>query len=332
MSEGSKRLPWEFADGPVVGRDVPITSEPRDEDSDQPVEKRSQRREGLEEREVKADDPELSSETNQRLTEELREVVGAERVRVPVDRPKVSEGDRSWRTGAGAALNSRRLQVVRSTAIVLTFGAIVSLATGDWWLLPLAAGVHALGTVTVLLTTFRMTTIVEHASPQLSAAMAEEGIRTPDERFSELVEEFSPEPQHGVGEVLAPGNADRTAPAGEETPLAASQQSSAPTPTSGESRPSGEGGLPELMPWTTWASLFVLTIVLSAVEGGWMWLLTAVMIPLLVAWAVIDRFSIVHPGETGRIIRDRRALIVLVCLTGAAVAGFCAVVALAFHH
>ncbi len=32
-SSGRERSEWELADGPVVGRDVPITSEPREEES-----------------------------------------------------------------------------------------------------------------------------------------------------------------------------------------------------------------------------------------------------------------------------------------------------------
>jgi hypothetical protein len=41
----------------------------------------------LEEREVRAADPELSAETNARLTAELRAVVGTDKVRVPKSRP-----------------------------------------------------------------------------------------------------------------------------------------------------------------------------------------------------------------------------------------------------
>jgi hypothetical protein len=32
-SSGSEREDWELADGPVVGQDVPITSEPREEEA-----------------------------------------------------------------------------------------------------------------------------------------------------------------------------------------------------------------------------------------------------------------------------------------------------------
>ena len=44
-------------------------------------------------------------------------------------------------------------------------------------------------------------------------------------------------------------------------------------------------GLPDVVIWTTTAALLVLSIVLPAVlGGGWLWLLTAVMVPLLLGF------------------------------------------------
>src|SRR5438270_14036543 len=115
--------------------------------------------------------------------------------------------------------------------------------------------------------------------------MAEDGVSSPDERFTEMVEEFSQERRHGATETVSPGFNDRTAPAGADTPTAAEQQSSAMTPTAAPSRPAGEGGTPDYLIWATAASLFILSIVLPAVSGGgWMWLLPAVMIPLIGGW------------------------------------------------
>lgn len=65
---------------------------------------------------------------------------------------------------------------------MLTFGVVVSLATGKWWVLPLAAGVHALGTMTVTLSIIRVTTVSEHPAPDVAAALVEEGVRNPDGR------------------------------------------------------------------------------------------------------------------------------------------------------
>lgn len=84
----------------------------------------------LEEREVVAEDPGLSPETNALVTEELRQVVGADTVRVPVDRPRASRGEVRGRQGALAYLNQHRFQMLRAASITLTFGAIVALSTG----------------------------------------------------------------------------------------------------------------------------------------------------------------------------------------------------------
>jgi hypothetical protein len=228
-------------------------------------------------------------------------------------------------------LSMHRLQLIRTTSIMLTFGAIVSLVTGDWWLLPLAAGVHALGTMTVVMTSIRMTTITEHPSPEVAAAMSAEGVTSPDERFSQMVEEFSSEPGAGTSEVLSPGANERTTDATADTATAAGEQSSAMTPTGQRSHPGGAGGAPDILIWTTALSLLALSIVLPAVMGGgWMWLLPAVMVPLLAGWMGLQWLMIARPDKAQP--RGRGALIAIGLATAAAVATFCAVVALAFQH
>ncbi len=71
-SPGHERSDWELADGPVVGRDVPITSEPREEEApgvpvapevQQPGGENSASGEGLTEKhEDPTGDPELSDD------------------------------------------------------------------------------------------------------------------------------------------------------------------------------------------------------------------------------------------------------------------------------
>ncbi|MGB9185057.1 MAG: hypothetical protein WCB67_13430 [Solirubrobacteraceae bacterium] len=70
-SSGSERADWELAEGPVVGQDVPITSEPREEEAPgvpvapevhQPDGADDDSDEGLtEEHDAPADDPESGS-------------------------------------------------------------------------------------------------------------------------------------------------------------------------------------------------------------------------------------------------------------------------------
>ena len=334
------RQPWEYAGGELaVGTDVPITSEARQEQApgvpDRPSDtddaSNGPEAKGSEEREVRAGDPELSPHTNERLTAELREVIGSDRVRVPIDRPHASRGEHPQQHAAAALLNMHRFQLLRSLAIVLTFGAIVSLATGHWWLLPLAAGVHALGTMTVLLTSIRMTTISEHPSPEVAAALTEEGISSPDEHFSRMVDEFREEPERGTAEVISPDFNDRDAPADTDTAAASAEQSSAMTPTSQPSRPAGEGGAPDLLIWATAASLLVLSLLLPAVTGGrLMWLLPAVTVPLLGGWVLMQRLMTTRQ-EQAHLQRGQLIVAIIACTT-IAVAVFCAVIAIALQH
>jgi hypothetical protein len=357
-SRRSERVDWEYADGREVGRDVPVTSPPREEEapgvpapldpgsgtdgSSRPldggsgaVRERSgateERSGATQEREVKAEDPELSPETNARVTQELREVVGTDRVEVPVDQPRASRGARAPEERGLAYLSMHRLQLLRGLLIVLTFGAIISLITNDWWLLLVAAGIHAFGTMTVTLTTIRMTTVTEHPSPEVAAAMSEEGIRSPDERFSKMVDEFRGHDSGGTQEVITPGHNENTADPTVDAAEASGQQATAMTPSGEPTRPGGQKATPDLVIWTTVFSLLVLSIVLPAVGGGgWLWLLTAVMVPLIAAWSALQ--LMLAAGKAPSPERRRATLVTIALGTAVAVAAFCAIVAFAFQH
>jgi hypothetical protein len=282
-------------------------------------------------REVWAADPELSAETNALVTDELRRVIGADRVPVPVDRPRATQGEVPQKGTFAAYVNEHRFNFIRATAIVLTFAAIIALITNDWWLLPLAAGVHALGTMTVTLTIVRMTSVVEHPSPEVAAALAEDGVSSPDERFSQMVAEFSPIPGRGTADVISPGSNERTVAASTDPATAVGEQSSAMTPTAEPSRPGGEAAAPDVIIWATALSLLVLSIVIPPLMGGgWLWLLTAVMVPLIAAWMLVQRLMITRGGELQ--LRGGGPMLAIVLCTAAAVVVFCVVVALAFSH
>ena len=48
--------------------------------------------------------------------------------------------------------------------------------------------------------------------------------------------------------------------------------------------------MPDLVLWATAASLLGVSILVpAATGGGWMWLLPAVMVPVLVGWVVLQR-------------------------------------------
>jgi hypothetical protein len=133
--------------------------------------------------------------------------------------------------------------------------------------------------------------------------------------------------------VIAPGFNERRAPADTDTAAAAAEQSSAMTPTGQPSQPGGAGGAPDALVWATMGSLLVLSIALPPLtSGGWMWLVTAVMVPALIGWAIFQRAMITRRNQVSETIRGRGPLVAIALCTAAAVAVFCAVVAFAFQH
>jgi hypothetical protein len=185
---------------------------------------------GGERREVRAADTSLSPEANRVLTDELRQVVGSDAVEVPGRRPHVERERHGGRTGVAVLLAENRLVVAMTLLAALVVGAIVSLATGSWWFLPLALGFHALGTIVVLMVVLAMTTETEHLSPSAAARLEDEGVSDPDRVFNDLVEEFAPADRRG----------DERATAAHDDPAqAAAEQRSSVTPSQEPSRPVG---------------------------------------------------------------------------------------------
>jgi hypothetical protein len=86
----------------------------------------------------------------------------------------------------------RALFIVTLLAAV-TLGAVIVLSTGSWWALVVAVGVHAVGTMVVASGAIQLTTQIEHASPQTTARLEEEGVADPDRVLSDLVEEYTGE-------------------------------------------------------------------------------------------------------------------------------------------
>ena len=58
--------------------------------------------------------------------------------------------------------------LLMTLAAALIVGAIATLATGSWWLLPLALVVHAAGTIVVVGYIVRLTNVTERPDPRRS--------------------------------------------------------------------------------------------------------------------------------------------------------------------
>lgn len=182
-------------------------------------------------RDVRVQEPGLTRQTNEDLTDEVRDVVGRDHVRVPAGRPRPSRGEASGFSAERTA-PSDSFVFVQIGAAAVVVGAIIALASGQWWLLPVAALVLFLITYGVVQTIMRMTSRPERPSPTTAAAMREEGVRDPERHFSAIVDEFT--------ENTAEGEA-RTAAAEEDGAHAAAEHRRSGTPTGGPSQPVGVG-------------------------------------------------------------------------------------------
>src|SRR5829696_6971604 len=163
-------------------------------------------RQETEVREVKSQDPSLSPAANKLLTEELREAVGADRVRVPRGTPH-SERDRHADRGAfGAQVATNRILLAITFFAALVVGGIISLAIGSWLFVVVACVVHAVGAfavLTMLATAARQT---EHVDPSVAARLEEEGVADPDVALSELVAEYGgAQPADGTAATVTTG-------------------------------------------------------------------------------------------------------------------------------
>lgn len=179
---------------------------------------------------MRAQDPSLSPEANRVLTEELRAAVGGDSVEVPADRRHAERDRHGGHGGFAVTLSENRLIMAMTLLAALVVGAVVSLATGSWWFLLLALGVHALGTIVVVTLVLGMTTQTEHMSPSAAARLQDEGVADPDAVLSDLVEEYAPQDRKG----------DRQETSPQEHPAqSAAEQRSSVTPSQEGSKPVG---------------------------------------------------------------------------------------------
>lgn len=183
-----------------------------------------------ERREVRSQDPSLSPEANRILTEELRAAVGRDEVVVPRGRRHAEQEQHGGRGGMAVALSQNRLALALTFLAALVVGAVVSLATGSWWFLLLALGVHALGTIAIVGIVLGMTTETEHVSPTAAARLEDEGVADPDAVLSELVEEYAPGDRRGDEQATSPHD---------DPAQATAEQRSSVTPSQHPSRPVG---------------------------------------------------------------------------------------------
>lgn len=253
----------------------------------------------VETRPVRVDDPNLSPEANQALTDELQQAVGADRVEVPAGAPHPERDVRGAQGGVSAALGRNRLLISITLVAALVVGAILVLATDKWWALLPPLAVHAIGTFAIAFVVVRMIAQPEAPDPAVTARLQDEGVAEPERAFNEMVREFGGGGEDaGAEEVVTTGDNQRTQDASEAPASAAAEQSTAMTPSHGPSEPAGEDDSVVLVfQYTIIAGLVVLSIVTAFVLGENGWILPLVMLPLCVLWIGYQQLAKRRPGS-----------------------------------
>jgi hypothetical protein len=248
---------------------------------------------------VRSQDPSLSDEANELLTHELRDVIGSDEVVVAKTVPRRSEGEHATRSTFVATLSSNRPLVLVTFLVMFVLGGILALVTEQYWAVVVACALHAVGTLVVTAAAIALTTRTEHVSPAVAARLEEEGVGDPDAVLSDLVEEFAGvQEAHGLPEVISSGHNDRTVTADDDRARAAVEQRTAMTPTSGPTDVAGAHSAVAALPWWVVLALTVLTITVAAIQGGEMWALPAIVVPLAIAWTALQRWMARGPGSS----------------------------------
>jgi hypothetical protein len=195
-----------------------------------------------ERREVRSEDPSLSPETNRRLTSELRDAVGDAGAEIPRRRPGSERTPHATQSALGATLSANRSAILIAALVLLVIGAIVWVTTGSWWVMAGAVVLDLVAAGVFVATAMSMTTSVEHASPELSARLQEEGVGDPDAMMTELVQSYAGAGDHArARDVVRPGHNRRTVSPSEDPAQATQEQGSAMTPSAEPSAPAGPG-------------------------------------------------------------------------------------------
>jgi hypothetical protein len=258
----------------------------------------------LVEREVRADDPDLSPKANALLTEELQDAIGHDQVTLPADRAEDAGRVRAagHRTLASQfAIN--RMLIGITFAMLVVVGVILALATDSWWAVVAAVAVHAVGTFLVLSLTLQLSSEVEHVSPSTAAKLADEGVADPDRALSDLIEQYGP----------SPGGNEVSASPDEDPQRSAVEQRNAMTPAGSPVGPSGDRVAPTVLPLIAVAGSVIVGLAAAIAIGGIAWVGAVLLVVAAVAWALLVR----QVDDASRHPRRRLLPIVAVVIPGA---------------
>lgn len=142
-------------------------------------------------RTVECADPSLSTEANRRLTEELRAIVGRDRVDLPDGRPDHHADRHGTHSKLIASAIYVRVEIILVGAILAMTALIaVAMTASSSWLTALATVLLLPAVALIARFVFALFDEHEHLDPETAAMLSAEGVGDPDRMFNELVHDF----------------------------------------------------------------------------------------------------------------------------------------------
>lgn len=142
-------------------------------------------------RTVESTDPSLSAESNRLVTEELRRVIGRDRVDLPSGRPDHRSDRHATHSSLMAAALLIKFEIFLVGMIVaMTIVIALALTTGSSWLTGVALVLLLPTGALIAASVMKLFDDHEHLSPDTAARLSGEGVGDPDHMFNELVHDF----------------------------------------------------------------------------------------------------------------------------------------------
>ncbi|MCW3038367.1 MAG: hypothetical protein JWM31_272 [Solirubrobacterales bacterium] len=265
--------------------------------SEQRTISQSRRPAATERRAVRSEDPSLSAEANDLLTQEAQAVIGATEVEVPAGTPHRSTDRHGGHSKTLSNLGSmRQVLIVMACAGAVVCG-IIGLQSNEYLAFLGTFVLLVVALVVVVSGAVQLTTELEHVDPSTAARLEQEGVPDPDRVLSDLVEDFAgAQEARGAPEVVSAGHNQAGGRAAEEPVRSSVEQRSAQTPTSAGSRPAGGGSAIAALPWYVTIGMMVASLLGAIIVGGRFWAVPAIVLVLGAGWIAAQRWMI-REGE-----------------------------------
>lgn len=142
-------------------------------------------------RSVESTDPSLSAEANRRVTDELRAVIGRDRVDLPTGRPDHRSDRHATHSSLVASAIAVRVELFLVGGILAMTALIaVAMTASSSWLVGITTVLLLPAVALIARFVLALFDEHEHLDPETAAMLSEEGVGDPDRVFNELVHDF----------------------------------------------------------------------------------------------------------------------------------------------